>query len=149
MLRFLVLGNAFRYKGFRKRISNVFHSARNYRDVSWIVFLRESSKPKKCKEPLWTIASPHLFASCLLFLDEMIPSAKCNDWCSDWLVVRYNFIIRKSASQRLKRKLKLENDPRTSRSHVTRALPSGLRFGFTLLRLDHSPEVNDLPQGSL
>ena len=40
-------------------------------------------------------------------------------------------------------------EPRTSRSHVTRALPSGLRFEFTLVRLEHAPEVSGLPQGFL
>ena len=69
---------------------------------------------------MWTKASPHLFALCLLFLAEMIPSAKCNDWCSvDWLVVRYNFIIRKPAGQRLKRKLKLENELKFNRDLQT------------------------------
>ena len=32
---------------------------------------------------------------------------------------------------------------------MTRALQSGLRFEFTFVRLDHAPEVSDLPQGFL
>ena len=43
--------------------------------------------------------------------------------------------------------LGISREPRTSRSHVTRALPSGLRFEFTFVRLEHAPEVSDLPQG--
>ena len=41
----------------------------------------------------------------------------------------------------------ISSEPLTSRSHVTWALPSGLRFEVQLCRLDHSPEVSDLPQG--
>ena len=53
---------------------------------------------------------------------------------------------------RIIRDLKIEvfwHFPRKSRSHVIRALPSGLRFAlrFTFVRLDHAPEVSDLPQG--
>ena len=44
----------------------------------------------------------------------------------------------------------ISREPRTSRSHVTRAFPSGLRFKVhTFVRLDHVPEVSDLPQGFL
>ena len=53
------------------------------------------------------------------------------------------------------RNLKIEvfdisREQRTSRSHVTMVLPSGLRFEvFTLERLDHDPELIDLPQSFL
>ena len=39
----------------------------------------------------------------------------------------------------------ISREPRTSRSHVSKALSSGFRFTF--VRLDHVPEVSDLPQG--
>ena len=44
----------------------------------------------------------------------------------------------------------ISREQRTSRSHPTIVLPSGLRFEvFTLERLDHDPEVIDLPQSFL
>ena len=43
----------------------------------------------------------------------------------------------------------ISRELRTSRSHVTRALPSVLRFEFHVCTADHAPEVNDLPQGFL
>ena len=38
-------------------------------------------------------------------------------------------------------------EPRMLRSHVTSALPSVCGLRFTFVRLDHAPEVSDLPQG--
>ena len=45
------------------------------------------------------------------------------------------------------RVFRISREPQASRSHVTRALPSGLRFTF--VRLGNAPELRDLPQGFL
>ena len=69
--------------------------------------------------------------------------------------MRVDYIGLREENKFKSRNLKIEVfgiscEQRTSGSHVTRALSSGLLFDvFALERLDHDPELIDLPQGFL